>query len=66
VIRVEDWAEIRLLHRPEGLSAWYRRAPKGSAVDAVEPSGGSIPRPAATQEGRQHEADTPPLRNYLS
>lgn len=59
---MEDWAEIRRLHRTEGLSAravarqlgisrntvagalasdWppqYRRAPKGSAVDAVEPA----------------------------
>jgi transposase len=62
VIRVEDWAEIRRLHRAEGLSARavarqlgisrntvlralasdrppvYRRAAKGSAVDAVEPA----------------------------
>jgi predicted DNA-binding protein (UPF0251 family) len=62
VIAVEDWAEIRRLHRTEGLSARavarrlgisrstvlralasdrppvYRRAPKGSAVDAVEPA----------------------------
>jgi transposase len=62
VIHVEDWAEIRRLHRAEGLSAravarhlgiargtvlralasdrppQYRRAPKGSAVDAVEPA----------------------------
>lgn len=62
MIRVEDWAEIRRLHRAEGLSAravarqlgisrstvlralasdrppQYRRAPKGSAVDAVEPA----------------------------
>jgi transposase len=60
VIHVEDWAEIRRLHRAEGLSAravarqlgisrntvlralasdrppQYRRAPKGSAVDAVD------------------------------
>ncbi|MCY0947265.1 IS21 family transposase [Streptomyces antarcticus] len=62
MIHVEDWAEIRRLHRAEGLSAravarqlgisrntvlralaserapQYRRAPKGSAVDAVEPA----------------------------
>jgi transposase len=62
VICVEDWAEIRRLHRAEGLSARavaqqlgisrgtvaralacerppvYQRAPKGSAVDAVEPA----------------------------
>jgi transposase len=62
VIHVEDWAEIRRMHRMEGLSARavarqlgisrntvlralasdrpprYRRAPKGSAVDAVEPA----------------------------
>ncbi|MFI1586231.1 IS21 family transposase [Embleya sp. NPDC020630] len=62
MIHVEDWAEIRRLHRAEGLSARavarrlgisrgtvlralasdrpprYRRAPKGSAVDAVEPA----------------------------
>jgi transposase len=62
VIHVEDWAEIRRLHRAEGLSAravarqlgisrntvlralasdrppQYRRAPRGSAVDAVEPA----------------------------
>ncbi|MEU2587281.1 helix-turn-helix domain-containing protein, partial [Streptomyces avermitilis] len=61
MIHVEDWAEIRRMHRMEGLSARavarqlgisrntvlralasdrpprYRRAPKGSAVDAVEP-----------------------------
>ena len=62
MIPVEDWAEIRRLHRAEGLSAravarqlgisrntvlralasdrppQYRRAVKGSAVDAVEPA----------------------------
>lgn len=62
MIHVEDWAEIRRLHRAEGLSAravarqlgisrgtvlralasdrppQYRRAPKGSVVDAVEPA----------------------------
>ncbi|GAA3370571.1 hypothetical protein GCM10020367_17720 [Streptomyces sannanensis] len=62
MIHVEDWAEIRRLHRTEGLSARavarqlgisrstvlravasdrppaYQRAPKGSAVDAVEPA----------------------------
>ncbi|MEV5085834.1 helix-turn-helix domain-containing protein [Streptomyces sp. NPDC056159] len=62
MIDVEDWAEIRRMHRVEGLSAravarqlgisrntvlralasdrppQYRRAPKGSAVDAVEPA----------------------------
>ena len=62
MIRVEDWAEIRRLHRAEGLSARavarqlgisrntvlralasdrppvYRRAARGSAVDAVEPA----------------------------
>lgn len=62
MIHVEDWAEIRRLHRSEGLSAravarqlgisrntvlralasdrppQYRRAAKGSAVDAVEPA----------------------------
>ncbi|MFG2859001.1 IS21 family transposase [Streptomyces mirabilis] len=61
MIHVEDWAEIRRMHRMEGLSARavarqlgisrntvlralasdrpprYRRAAKGSAVDAVEP-----------------------------
>jgi transposase len=62
VIGVEDWAEIRRLHRAEGMSIKgiarhlgiarntvrravasddpprYRRAPKGSVVDAVEPA----------------------------
>jgi transposase len=62
VIKVEDWAEIRRLHRAEGMSAravarelgisrgavlralasnrppQYRRAPKGSTVDVVEPA----------------------------
>jgi transposase len=62
VIQVEDWAEIRRLHRADGLSAravarqlgisrgtvlralasdrppQYRRAARGSAVDAVEPA----------------------------
>ncbi|WP_406515652.1 IS21 family transposase [Streptomyces sp. NBC_00873] len=62
MILVEDWAEIRRLHRAQGLSAravarqlgisrntvlralasdrppQYRRAAKGSAVDAVEPA----------------------------
>jgi transposase len=62
VIGVEDWAEIRRLHRAEGMSIKgiarhlgiarntvrravasddppkYRRAPRGSIVDAVEPA----------------------------
>lgn len=62
VIGVEDWAEIRRLHRAEGMSIKgiarhlgiarntvrravasddppkYRRAPKSSIVDAVEPA----------------------------
>lgn len=53
MIHVEDWAEIRRMHRVRHLGIsrntvlralasdrppQYRRAPKGSAVDAVEPA----------------------------
>jgi DNA-binding transcriptional MocR family regulator len=63
VIHVEDWAEIRRLHRAEGSSAravarhlgisrnTVLRAPKGSAVDAVEP---------ARRCGQGHARGVPP------
>ncbi|SCF58886.1 Helix-turn-helix domain-containing protein, partial [Streptomyces sp. Ncost-T10-10d] len=67
MIGVEDWAEIRRLHRAEGMSIKgiaqhlgiarntvrravasddpprYRRVPKGSIVDAVEPAIRELP-----------------------
>jgi transposase len=76
VIHVEDWAEIRRMHRVEGMSAravarqlgisrntvlralasdrppQYRRAPKGSAVDAVEPAVRDSPRQGSPRRGR--------------